>query len=485
MKTSHVEKTKLPHRALTIAVVGLGYVGLPLALRALERGYGVIGIDKDVERVKGVNVKDLGPNHDRIVARALSKSTLVATTKMSAVHRADIILICVPTPVQGGHHMPDLRPLKDASEGVAKYLRRGQLVILESTVNPGITESVLQEILEERSGLKGGKDFALAHCPERINPGDKKWDVGKIPRVVGSLEPHGLARALSFYESIVDAPIRPMKSLKEAEAVKVVENAFRDINIAFVNELAVSFSRLGIDIVNVIDGAKTKPFSFLAHYPGCGVGGHCIPVDPYYLIQYARENGFEHKFLQLARRINNGMPSFTVDLMRSALRKSGSVNNELQGKKIAVLGLAYKPDIDDGRESPSYAIIALLESAGAHVVSYDPYIPSRSTAKSLNEALEGADGVILATAHTAFLEQLSPQLLRKHKIKAIVDGRNALDKASFDEARITYFGIGRGPKPELIPSSYHRNETVRRPSQHAKSVARVRVLRPRSQNDDA
>lgn len=287
--------------------------------------------------------------------------------------------------------------------------------------------------------MRAGVDFHIAHCPERINPGDKKWSVENIPRVVGSFDEVGLQKAIEFYQSIISAEIKPMASLKEAEAVKIVENAFRDINIAFVNELAMSFSRLSIDVVNVINGAATKPFAFMAHYPGAGVGGHCIPVDPYYLIDYAKQNGFNHEFLSLARRINNGMPKFTVELAVKGLEGAGI---KIKDAKVAVLGLAYKPEIGDCRESPSFEIIKELEEHGVGVVSYDPFVLDKSTVKTLDEAVKNADAVILATCHNVFKE-LEPDYFISNGVKVIVDGRNCLPKEKFIEAGIIYKGVGR------------------------------------------
>jgi nucleotide sugar dehydrogenase len=230
-----------------------------------------------------------------------------------------------------------------------------------------------------------------------------------------------------------------MGSLKEAEAVKIVENSFRDINVAFVNELAKSFTHLGIDIMRVIGGASTKPFAFMPHYPGCGVGGHCIPVDPYYLIEYAKQNGFQHKFLSLARRINNSMPEFTVDLVTRALEKKSIPPRDA---KVAVLGLAYKPDIDDCRESPALKIARILRDREIDVDTYDPYVPEHSTVESLTGALRDANAALIATGHTAFTE-LGPKDFIKHNVRVVVDGRNCLPKERFVEAGIDYYGIGR------------------------------------------
>lgn len=424
-------------RAKTIAVVGLGYVGLPLALLADRKGYTVVGIDIDENRIKDLQ-KRISPMKDAAIAQALKQTRVEFTDDFEAIQRTSIVIICVPTPVHE-NRIPNLDPVRGACERIAPYLNEGHLVVLESTVNPGVSESVVAPILSAVSGLSAGDDFYLAHCPERINPGDKRWNVENIPRVVGSLEPKGLARAVRFYRSILKADIKPMKSLKEAEAVKIVENSFRDINIAFVNELARSFHHLGIDIENVIEGAATKPFAFMPHHPGAGVGGHCIPVDPYYLIQYAKRNGFEHRFLSLARRINNEMPKFTAELVREALSEQGTA---LRGSRVAVLGLAYKADIDDIRESPSFKIIEHLERQGAKVVSYDPYCASESTATSLEEALGGATAVVIATAHREF-RTLTPQTLVRAGVRVVIDGRNCLPGEKFAAAGIAYKGIGR------------------------------------------
>mgnify|MGYP001561774461 FL=1 len=287
--------------------------------------------------------------------------------------------------------------------------------------------------------MKAGKDFFVAHCPERINPGDKNWTVENIPRVVGGLGEKSLEMAYEFYSSIISGQIKKMGSLKEAEAVKVVENSFRDINIAFVNELAMSFSKLGIDVVNVINGAATKPFAFMAHYPGVGVGGHCIPVDPYYLIDYAKQNGFEHDFLKLARKINSNMPKFTAERVALGLNEARIVIN---GAKVAVLGLAYKPNIDDCRESPAFDLIKALEKYGANVVSYDPFVLNKSTAKSLDEAVKDSAAVVIATCHDQF-KNLKPEYFLKNGVKVVVDGRNCLQKEKFIGAGIIYKGIGR------------------------------------------
>ncbi|MDB5178652.1 MAG: nucleotide sugar dehydrogenase [Patescibacteria group bacterium] len=429
--------------------MGLGYVGLPLAQLVQRKGYSVTGIDTDPAKIAAMD-------------------DLPVASSFESVKSAGIVIICVPTPVYADK-LPNLEPVTGAATSVGKHLAKGTLVVLESTVNPGVTEAVVIPVLEEQSGLTAGQDFTVAHCPERINPGDAKWHVGTIPRVVGASTEAGLARAVEFYQSIIEADIYPMASLKEAEAVKIVENSFRDINIAFVNELAISFAKMDIDVVNVINGAATKPFAFMAHYPGIGVGGHCIPVDPYYLINRAKQNGFDHDFLQLARRINSHMPEYAVALTTDGLNELGLA---LNGAHIALLGLSYKPGVGDLREAPAFTLIDLLEKKGARITAYDPYIAKDAAlseyheharhhkhdgtlvgengkartglhlAGSLTDALQGADVVIVATGHSEFLK-LTPAQLQAHGVRFVLDGRNCLDKAKFIESKLLYRGLGR------------------------------------------
>lgn len=419
----------------TVAVVGLGYVGLPLAILAAEKGHKVIGVDREVSKVKTIN-DGVSPILDEYVSEQLAKYPISATTDVLQVKEADVVLVCVPTPVNG--ITPDLGPLKGAVTDVAKHLKKGALLIIESTINPGVCDDVVIPILQT-AGLTED-DYLIAHCPERINPGDKKWTVRNINRVVGSNSTNGLKKAVAFYKSILEAEIKPMGSLKEAEAVKVVENSFRDINIAFVNELAMSFSRMGIDIENVIDGCATKPFAFMPHRPGVGVGGHCIPVDPYYLIEYARSFGFEHDFLSLARRINSRMPEYTVETLQDKLNE---VSLPMKGTKVALLGLAYKSNVDDDRESPAYEVEELLRNHGADLSVFDPYVLRNSTVDNIDDALSGASAVLIATAHNDFAN-LDAGKLASQGVKVIIDGRNLLRhrKDEFASAGIVYSGIG-------------------------------------------
>lgn len=421
----------------TVAVIGLGYVGLPLAVRAVERGYDVIGIARNKEKIAMIN-KGVSPIEDAKLSEDMKRFPVKATDDAKTIGKADIVLLCIPTPVDELHN-PDLTPVREASEMTAKYAKKGALVVLESTVNPGVSEEIIKPIFESH-GFIVGKDIFIAHCPERINPGDEHWTVKNIPRVVGSFEKKGLDLALAFYRSIVDGEIRPMKSIREAEAVKIVENSFRDINIAFVNELAKSFDVLDIDVKDVILGAATKPFSFLAHFPSCGVGGHCIPVDPYYLIERAKQSGFDHQFLKIAREINNSMPAYAVELLQDGLNL---LKLPLNGTRVGVLGISYKANIDDVRESPSFVIIEKLKEHRAIVETFDPHVLAMSTQKSLAALLKKCDAVIVATNHREFIEALTPELLKKNGIKAVIDGKNCLDKNAFRKSGVYYKGIGR------------------------------------------
>ena len=423
-----------------IAIIGMGYVGLPLALRTIEKGYKTIGIDLDKKKIEIIK-KGKSPFKEEFIEERMNLlKKLQATTNLAMLKKADIVIICVPTPVDNQCY-PDLGPIKNAVASVIKNNKKGQLVIMESTINPGVCEEIVEPLFAE-ARLKEGKDYYLAHCPERIDPGkvtvSTGYDVGNIARVVGSLSKIGLKRAKKFYESIIDAKIKPMKSIREAEAVKVVENSFRDVNIAFANELAQSFDKMGIDLKDVIDGAATKPFGFMPFRPTCGVGGHCIPVDPYYLIERAKKSGFDHHFLRKAREINRYMPEYTVKILQNLLNEVGL---PLKKTPIALLGLSYKENVDDLRESPSLVIEKILREKGAKVVRFDPYFPKLSDAKTLTQALRRSEAVVLATHHQEFLDLDSKEFKKKGTL-VIVDGRNCLNSNKIKRLGIKYHGIG-------------------------------------------
>lgn len=421
--------------AKTLAVVGLGYVGLPLALFARSKGYSVVGLDIDSDKVQKISA-GVSPFEDVYITDELKKAALLATTDPQVISDVDVVVVAVPTPVTHDH-IPDLGPLVSSLESILPYMKNNQLLSIESTINPGVMMEVVLPIIKRRPELS----LHVVHCPERVNPGDPKWSVKNISRVIGGITPEATKIGKEFYESILDAPVKAMDSVTEAEAVKILENTFRDINIAFVNEMAKSFDALGIDIKNVIEGAATKPFAFMPHYPGNGVGGHCISVDPYYMIERGRQAGFDHKFLQLARDINNSMPEFAVSLIDRGIENLKITERPI---KVALLGLAYKKDIDDIRESPALEIRELLEKrTDVALQVYDPHVPHLSTVKSLEEALANAQVIMLATNHTSICDALTPEYLKKHNIVLVIDGKNALDADGIAGAGILYLGIGR------------------------------------------
>lgn len=423
--------------AETVAVVGLGYVGLPVASAAHQKGFHVLGYDIDRDKVARI-ANGTFPFLDRDVEAAFRASAVPVTVDPRRLAEAEVVIVAVPTPVDSSSR-PDLGPLRSAVETVARQAKSGVLLSIESTVSPGVCKGVLVPLLRSLQRDPDGGDVLLVHCPERVNPGDARWTVRTIPRVLGGHTDEAAERGLSFYRRLLDAPVKRMSSLHAAEAVKMVENAFRDVNIAFVNELAQSFDRLQIDVTEVLDGASTKPFAFLAHAPGCGVGGHCIPVDPHYLIENAKASGFEHRFLQLAREINKGMPRYTVEKLRDALATAGA--DGLRGARVTLLGLAYKRDVGDLRESPALEVEKLLRAEGALVSTFDPMIPERSSAATLAEALQQAEAVVLATDHTVF-RQLTPDDLVGTPVRVIVDGRNCLNHEAFRNAGYVITGIG-------------------------------------------
>ena len=419
----------------TITVVGLGYVGLPLACLCAEKDFDVYGADIDKNKVSLIS-QGISPIGDPDLKDAVKKTKgkIKATDNIGeAVKNSSIVIVCAPTPVDDDR-LPNLRPLKSACEEVSKSLQKDTLVIIESTIFPGTTYEIILPILK-----KSNVDFYLSHCPERLDPGNKKFAIQNIPRVVGGINNESTKKAAEFYQKIIDVDIIELSSVKAAEATKIMENTFRDINIAFINEMAMSFDKEGIDILEVIRGASTKPFAFMPHYPGTGVGGHCIPVDPYYLIEKAKQIGFSHKFLSLAREINNNMPNYTVKLLEEYLQK---LKKTIKNAKIGVLGLAYKADVDDVRESPAFKIIKILKKKDADVFVFDPYVKKGTNVENLNELLQKSDYIILVTAHNKF-KNIDLNKLKENNVKIVIDGRNCLDKEKIKSMGIMYHGIGR------------------------------------------
>lgn len=421
-----------------VCVIGLGYVGLPLACLCARKGYEVYGYDVDSNKVDLINRK-VSPIKDDELENSLKLVDVKATTDSSVIGSSDVVFVCVPTPIKE-NHVPDLRFVEGAVETVCKNLNPGQLVIIESTIHPGTCEEVIMPIFD-KFGFKHGENFFLAHCPERIDPGNKKWNVENIPRVVGGLSSEATNKAVELYRNILASGVDVMalSSIKAAEAVKITENTFRDVNIAFVNELAMSFDKLGIDVTEVIKGASTKPFAFMPHWPSCGVGGHCIPVDPYYLIEQAKSKGFDHSFLSLARSINKKMPEYSVARLEEALL---SVGKSITGAKIGVLGLAYKGNVDDTRESPAFEVIELLQNKGAEVFVFDPYLLEKSHVSRVDDMLNKVEVLFLVTEHNEF-KSFDFSKLNGSSVKIVIDGKNCLDKNIVETQGIIYKGIGR------------------------------------------
>lgn len=363
--------TKIVNRSAKLAIIGLGYVGLPLAAGFAKAGYEVLGLDVDERKIAELNagrsyIQDVESSD---VTAMVQAGRLTATNDYDLLREVDVIFICVPTPFDA-MKAPDLAYIDQATRGIASRLKNGQLVILQSTTYPGTTEEFVLPILEE-SGLKAGKEFFLAFSPERINPGDRLYTVENTPKVVGGLTPQCTELARLLLAQLF-AHVHVVTSPRAAEMSKLLENIFRSVNIALVNELALLSERMGIDLWEVIEAAKTKPFGFMPFYPGPGVGGHCIPVDPYYLSWKAREYDFYTKFIELAAEVNQTMPYHVVDLVAQALGKEGK---PLEGAHVLILGVAFKRDIDDARNSPAERIIELLLKRGAHVSYNDPYVP--------------------------------------------------------------------------------------------------------------
>jgi UDP-N-acetyl-D-glucosamine dehydrogenase len=415
---------------MQIAIVGLGYVGLPLAVQFARSGASVIGLDVDPAKTEAINAGHSYIRHipAATIAEQVAVGRLHASTDFAKAREADAVLICVPTPL-GRNREPDLAYILNTGKALAPHLRRGALVVLESTTYPGTTENELRPVLEKGSGLTAGVDFHLAYSPEREDPGNPDSRVAEIPKVVGGLTPACLEKALAVYGRAIQQLV-PVSSCRVAEASKLTENIFRCVNIAMVNELKIVYAAMGIDIWEVIAAAKTKPFGYMPFYPGPGLGGHCIPIDPFYLTWKAREVGQATRFIELAGEINASMPAHVVHRTMEALNDRGRA---LKGARILVLGLAYKADVADHRESPAFHLFDLLQQRGAEVDYHDPLIPEigptrdhpeRAGMKSApwtSENLRSFDAAIICTAHRA----VDYADLARH-VSLIIDTRNAM-----------------------------------------------------------
>jgi UDP-N-acetyl-D-glucosamine dehydrogenase len=393
-----------------IAIVGLGYVGLPLALQFACSGGRVLGLDIDQGKVAAINagrsyIKHVGAD---AIASARAGGKLEASTDFSRVREVDAVILCVPTPLNT-YREPDLSYVLDTGRAIAPHLSKGVLVVLESTTYPGTTDGELRAVLEAGSGLKAGVDFHLAFSPEREDPGNPDSKVAIIPKVVGGLTPACLEKAMALYGLAIQKLV-PVSSCRVAEATKLLENIFRSVNIALVNELKIVYAAMGIDIWEVIEAAKTKPFGFMPFYPGPGLGGHCIPIDPFYLTWKAREFGQHTRFIELAGEINTSMPDYVVKVAFEALNDDGKA---VKNARVLVLGLAYKSNVDDDRESPSYKLIEKFEALGAKVEYHDPFVPvvplTREHAvyagrKSVATVTPDYDLIVLSTGHAAYRE---------------------------------------------------------------------------------
>lgn len=415
---------------MKIAVVGLGYVGLPLSLQFARSGVTVLGLDVDAAKVDALHQGRSYIKHipSEAVAEMVKAGTFSATSDFGRIREADAVIICVPTPLNKNRE-PDISFILDTGRSIARYLRKGTLVVLESTTYPGTTDEDLREVLEVGSGLEAGRDFHLAFSPEREDPGNPDIKVALIPKVVGGYTPACLEKAIALYSKAIKTVV-PVSSCRAAEATKLLENTFRSVNIALVNELKVVYGAMGIDVWEVINAAKTKPFGFMPFYPGPGLGGHCIPIDPFYLTWKAREFGQNTRFIELAGEINTSMPLYVVHRVADALNDR---QRAIKGSSILVLGLAYKPNVDDERESPSYVLMEMLKARGAKVAYYDPYVPlikpTREHAhwagtKSVpwnKETIITFDLVLIATNHACVnYQELA------NWTECIVDTRNAM-----------------------------------------------------------
>lgn len=397
---------KIENREMVLGVVGLGYVGLPLAVEKAKAGFRTIGFDVQQSKVDKVNQGEnyIGDVVDSDLKRLVQDGILTATNDFEFIHEVDFVAICVPTPLDA-HQQPDISYVKSSAEEIAKYLKRDTLVVLESTTYPGTTKELIMPILENGSGLKCGKDFYLAFSPERVDPGNLIYKTKNTPKVVGGIGKDATEVAAAMYRAVLEGDVLEVSSPEIAEMEKILENTYRNVNIALVNELSMLCNKMDINVWEVIEAAKTKPYGFQAFYPGPGLGGHCIPLDPYYLSWKAREYGFHTSMIENSMTINDKMPEYCVN---RAVKILNRLKKSINGSKILVLGIAYKQDIDDYRESPALKVIKGLKKNQAEVDFYDPWIKeyreNGCTYKGLEEISENIinvyDLVIITTAHT-------------------------------------------------------------------------------------
>jgi UDP-N-acetyl-D-glucosamine dehydrogenase len=428
----------IANKSAKVGIIGLGYVGLPLIRAFIQAGFPTLGFDVDQTKVRSLLAGKSYIKHlpSEWIASCVAEGIFEPTADLGRLAEADALLICVPTPLSDSRD-PDLSYVESTTRAIAETLRAGQLVVLESTTYPGTTRDVMLPILEQ-GGLRAGRDFYLAYSPEREDPGNPDFTASGIPKVVGGYDPTSLELANSLYAHAVVKTV-PVSSCEVAEACKILENTYRSVNIAMVNELKMLFSKIGIDVWEVIDAAKTKPFGFQAFYPGPGLGGHCIPIDPFYLSWVARKHEMSTRFIELAGEINTGMPLYVIHELADALNEQGKA---IRGSKIAVLGVAYKKDVDDPRESPSFKLMELLLERGADLSYNDPHVPRLPSMRHFHlppltscelspEYLGSRDCVLIATDHSAY----DYELIVRHA-RLVVDTRNATQRVTQGREKI-------------------------------------------------
>jgi UDP-N-acetyl-D-glucosamine dehydrogenase len=420
---------KIKSKNAKIGIVGMGYVGIPLGIEFSNKGFTVLGFDKDIKRVNDINAgKQVMKHITKSVMKKFVENNGSATADFSNIKNMDCLIICVPTPLDK-HEQPDMSYVESASLEISKNLQKEQLIVLESTTYPGTTKEIVKPILE-KSGLAAGKDFFLAYSPEREDPGNKEFSVSIIPKVMGGFTDNCLKLTSSLYKHIVLETVE-VSTMETAEAAKLMENIFRAVNIAMVNELKLVLDRMDINIWEVIDAAKTKPFGFMPFYPGPGMGGHCIPIDPFYLSWKAKEYNTEARFIELAGEINRKMTENIAHRIGKALNDD---KKSIRGSNIMILGVAYKKDVDDTRESPALAIIKLLQFKGANISYHDPYVKKVDSQNSLelnSRNIKKQDAIVITTDHS----NVDYELLGKHA-KLVIDTRNVMAKLKKPKARV-------------------------------------------------